>query len=196
MFMFSGCRKRQVLKRLLKFAKDRLERESRLTNGESEHRHDGPPQEEAEETVLSGLNHAQLLSLASTLLKRLDEAQLTSILRSVEAEGRLDGAASSGDAETCPLVNANLVLRVKGVLVKIDPRVLSLRIFRGVKASEGLKVLSMCRQSDSKVTSTESEVTSTSVTVGDLQTVCCNPYHVSKVWAPCPSMGECAFSLE
>ena len=186
MFMFSGCRKRQVIKRLLKLAKDRLERESHLANRESEHRHDGPPPEEAEETALAGLTHVQLLSLASTLLKRLEEAQLTSILRSVEAEGRLDGAASGGEAETCPLVNANLVLRVKGSLVKIDPRVLTLRLFRGVTTSASLKVLPMCRQSDSKVTST-------SVTVGDLQIVCCNPYHVSTVWAPNPSSGECSF---
>ena len=67
MFMFRGCRKRQVIKRLLKLARERLESESPLGNRESERCHDG--QEEAEEeTVLSGLNSDQLLSRERTNL--------------------------------------------------------------------------------------------------------------------------------
>lgn len=194
MFMFSGCRKRQVIKRLLKLARERLERESLLANRENERHRNGPTEEEAEETVLRGVSHDQLLSLASTLLKRLNESELTALLRSVEAEGRLDGVTSGGESESCLLVNASLVLRLKGTLVKIDPRILTLRLFRGVNAPDQLRVLPMCRQCDSKVTSSVNETTSTSVTVGDLQIVCCNPYHVSKVWAPDPRLGECIYS--
>ena len=124
-----------------------------------------------------------------TLVKRLNEAQLTTLMRSVEAEGMLDGATSGVECENCLLVNANLVLRLRGNLVKIDPRILTLRLFRGVNARDDLKVLPMCRQ---RVTS-ERDPTSTSVTVSDLKIVCCNPYHVSKVWAPNPSLGKSAF---